>query len=279
MAAPSDRDHYREQPAAWVAALCDRGLRHPRNEDAAAVAADPVPGGRAVLVVCDGVSTSPDSDRASLAAARAARDLLVTSWPTGSSQRAGRAAALASAIATAADRANEAAAASSGTAADGAGSCTFAAAVYEAGLVAFGTVGDTRVYWVPDRGTARQLSVDDSMAELRRAIGVSRGEAEHSPQAHVITRWLGPDSPDHAPTTGSLQLTEPGWLVVCSDGLWNYASEADALQAVIVDLPGRAPAEGTGSAPAVLADALVRWACEQGGEDNITVALARHDPL
>ncbi len=44
-----------------------------------ALDAHPEPGSRAVLVVCDGVSTSTDSDVASLAAARAARDVLVRS--------------------------------------------------------------------------------------------------------------------------------------------------------------------------------------------------------
>ena len=55
--APIPRDHYVEQPASWVAAVCDRGVKHHRNEDATAVAADAEPGSRAVLVVCDGVST------------------------------------------------------------------------------------------------------------------------------------------------------------------------------------------------------------------------------
>ena len=77
--AAAPRDHFVEQPAPWVAAVCDRGIRHPRNEDAVAVAADPEPGTRAVLVVCDGVSSSIDSDVASLAGARAARDVLAAS--------------------------------------------------------------------------------------------------------------------------------------------------------------------------------------------------------
>lgn len=53
--APTARDHYTEHPASWVAACCDRGVRHHRNEDATAVAAEQRPGSRAVLVVCDGV--------------------------------------------------------------------------------------------------------------------------------------------------------------------------------------------------------------------------------
>src|SRR6187200_2320588 len=35
--ARSPRDHFTEQPAAWVAAVCDRGIRHSRNEDAVAL--------------------------------------------------------------------------------------------------------------------------------------------------------------------------------------------------------------------------------------------------
>ena len=57
--APSARDHFEEQPAPWVAGVCDRGIRHYRNEDAMALA---VEADRAVLVVCDGVSNTVDSD-------------------------------------------------------------------------------------------------------------------------------------------------------------------------------------------------------------------------
>ena len=123
--------------------------------------------------------------------------------------------------------------------------------------------------------------MDDSVAQLRIDSGVSREEAEAGPQAHAITKWLGRDAPDLTPTTGSTELTDPGWLVVCSDGLWNYASDAVVLQQVFAEqAAGSAGGSGGGSGggvdPLALAEALVRWACDQGGKDNITVALARH---
>jgi serine/threonine protein phosphatase PrpC len=62
-------------------------------------------------------------------------------------------------------------------------------------------------------------------------------------------------------------VEEPGWLLVCSDGLWNYASEPDALSAQV-------RAIGT-TEPAALALGLVGFANAQGGQDNITVTLAR----
>src|SRR5215208_6215720 len=104
--APTERDHYTEHPASWVAACCDRGVRHHRNEDATAVAAEPNPRSRAVLVVCDGVSTSLDSDIASLAAADAAREVLVAQRPTGLGTPASRMAAVSGAVVKAAAAAN-----------------------------------------------------------------------------------------------------------------------------------------------------------------------------
>jgi serine/threonine protein phosphatase PrpC len=270
--APTERDHYTEQPASWVAACCDRGVRHHRNEDATAVAAEPTPGTRAVLVVCDGVSTSLDSDVASLAAARTARDVLVSHRPAGLGTQTSRVAATAGAIAKAAAAANAAVIDNTAPGSENAASCTFAAAVVEADLVVFGNVGDSRVYWIPDHGSdgdPMELSVDDSVAQARIAMGVPREEAENGPQAHAITKWLGRDSPDFAPRTGSVVVKAPGWVLVCSDGLWNYASEATAIQSLIAEL------SIPESDPLRLAVALVDWANGRGGKDNISVALAR----
>ncbi len=271
--AQSPRDHYVEQPAAWVAACCDRGIRHHRNEDATAIAADEAPGSRAVLVVCDGVSTSTDSDVAALAGARSARDVLVASQPSGLGVAASRAAALAQAFGTATAQANAAVIANTAPESDNAASCTFAAAVVENGLVVYGNVGDSRVYWLPDLGSGDplELSQDDSVAQVRIAMGVPREEAENGPQAHAITKWLGRDSPDISPRTGSVELHVPGWLMVCSDGLWNYCSAATDLQALVASISAT-----TGAEPLPLAQALVAWANTQGGRDNISVALARH---
>ena len=268
--APDPRDHYTEQPAGWVAGCCDRGVKHHRNEDAIAVAAEQAPGSRAVLVVCDGVSTSIDSDVASLAGARRARDVLAAGLPEGLGTPASRVAAITAAVQRAATEANAAVIAHTATGSENPASCTLSAAVLDGDLVVFGNVGDSRSYWIPDSGVAVQLSLDDSMAQARIEMGVSREEAETGPHAHAITKWLGRDSPDIDPQTGSMTLEGPGWLLVCSDGLWNYASEADELQGVVARL------DTGGTDPLALAEALVRWACERGGKDNISAALARH---
>ena len=271
--AHNPRDHYVEQPASWVAACCDRGIRHRRNEDAVAVAADPAPGSRAVLVVCDGVSTSTDSDVAALAGARTARDVLTSAAPAGGQPAAARAADLVEALVLACAQANAAVIAQTAPDSVNAASCTFAAAVLEGDLVVHANLGDSRVYWLPDAGAGDplQLGTDDSMAQARMAMGMGRQEAENGPQAHAITRWLGRDSQDVVPQTGSVEVTVPGWVLVCTDGLWNYCSAATDLQVLVARL-----SEACGGQPLPLAAGLVQWANTQGGRDNISVALARH---
>ncbi len=279
--APSERDHFTEQPAPWVAGVCDRGIRHHRNEDAMALwAQDGADSNRAVLVVCDGVSTSTDSDLASLAAARAARQVLVNARPAGLGVESSRTAALAQIMTVAAAEANAAVVRSSagrpGANAENPASCTFAVAVVDGRQIGYANIGDSRVYWLPDGGDPAALSVDDSVAQVRISMGVPRDQAENSPQAHAITRWLGPDAPDLNPTTGSMVADGPGWVMVCSDGLWNYASAATQLAALV----DRAIADDPGNAqPLQLAGTLTQWANDQGGKDNITVALARLGPL
>jgi serine/threonine protein phosphatase PrpC len=286
--APKRRDHFTEQPAAWVAAVCDRGLRHTRNEDAVALSAGAAQGSHAVLVVCDGVSSSTDSDLASLAAARAARDVLASSHSRGMGAGISQIAAIVARLGAAADAASEAvlevtrnaekAPASDIAPADlslSAASCTFVAAVVEQGQLVVGSVGDSRAYWIPDVGEATALTLDDSFAQMQIDAGVPRAEAESGPQSHAITRWLGTDAPDHEPATATMTLDEPGWLLVCSDGLWNYASPAQDL-ADLVRRTSNTPTVGT--QPLALAEALVSWAKAQGGQDNISAALARIQP-
>ena len=59
----------------------------------------------------------------------------------------------------------------------------------------------------------------------------------------------------------------PGWMLLCSDGLWNHLSTADELRSFI-------QASGL-SEPLFVADALVDHANAGGGYDNITAVLAR----
>ena len=110
------------------------------------------------------------------------------------------------------------------------------------------------------------------MAQVRIEMGVDRVEAENGPQAHAITKWLGRDSTDVVPRTGSIALGVPGWL----DGLLRRPVELLLRRRRPAgpgrDDPGgrRAPTRCRWPGPWSV------WANAQGGRDNISVALARH---
>lgn len=264
MAEATDRTRRTETLAPWLGGSTDIGRRHRTNQDAFALA---VPGsGRAVIVVSDGVSSSLGAERASAVASQTVCDHLARNIDL-------PAAELHEEMRVGYRLANDAVMSQGG---DGSpvGSCTLVVAVVRGAEVAVANVGDTRAYWIADGGRAMQLSVDDSMAQARIDLGMTRQEAETSAQAHAITKWLGPQAPDLVPRVTTMVAEEPGWLLVCSDGLWNYASDPDAMAYLLRQLGSAEVAADAGA----VAAALVGWANEQGGRDNITAAVARIDP-
>lgn len=282
--APNSRDHYAQAPSSWVAGATDRGIRHHRNEDALALDADEEPGSLAICLVCDGVSTATDSDVASMAAANAATQVLrqhCDDWAALATINRpmfdiadiddDELHDLAEVVLTAIWTANQAVLANTVDAEGNPPSCTLVAGLVRDDHMLVASIGDSRAYWVPDRGEALQLSVDDSVAQEQMTLGMSREQAESGPHGHVITRWLGHDAPELRPHLTILPPQESaGYLVVCSDGLWNYASEPATLASLVSD----AVQANDGDLPAACAD-LIDWANDQGGHDNITVSLAR----
>ncbi|GCB49326.1 protein serine/threonine phosphatase prpC [Streptomyces sp. NL15-2K] len=268
-AQPRERDHM-EQDAGPVAAVSDRGLRHHRNEDAFGLGCAALPdGSSAVLaIVCDGVSSATRPDDASLAASRAASEALLAALPLGTHPQQ----AMHDAI-VAASRAVNSLAAEPATALEqlphqNAPACTLVGAVVTSGLLVVGWVGDSRAYWVPvDRSAPpARLTEDDSWAAQMVAAGLmSEAEAYADERAHAITGWLGADAYELEPHTASFKPDRPGVVVVCTDGLWNYAEGAGEMAEVVpLDAAVR---------PLHSARVLVGHALDGGGHDNVTVAV------
>ncbi|MEU6012561.1 protein phosphatase 2C domain-containing protein [Streptomyces sp. NPDC047515] len=270
-AQPRERDHM-EQELGSVAAVSDRGLRHHRNEDSFAVSTTALPDGSpaVVAIVCDGVSSASRPDEASAAAASAANEALLESLPRGTHPQQ----AMHEAIVAAAESVNSLAQ-EPGRAKEhdphrhqNAPACTLVGAVMAAGLLVVGWVGDSRVYWVPDDRTSppARLTEDDSWAAQMVAAGLmSEAEAYADERAHAITGWLGADAYELEPHTASFKPDRSGLVVVCTDGLWNYAESAAEMAAAV-------PADAQ-SRPLHGAQVLVGHALDGGGHDNVTVAL------
>ncbi len=272
--AQGSRDRFVLSPQDWAGGASDVGRRHRRNQDAVAVAAgvDDFGGQLAVVVVSDGVSTSLSSDRASQVAAETACAALVTAQK---SRLADDVEQIADDVSAAFAVANARIIEEAGEAPPGSYATTMIIAIWHGGRVLIGNVGDSRAYWCPDDEPAALLSVDDSLAQARISLGVSREVAETGAQAHAITKWLGPDAHDATPSLSLLELACPGWLLVCSDGLWNYASDPETLAGVLRE----ATRQPVNQSAALISSRLVDWANEQGGRDNISVALMRLELL
>ena len=70
-----------------------------------------------------------------------------------------------------------------------------------------------------------------------------------------------------------IERAGPGVVLVCSDGLWNYRPEPTDLAAIALLFPA-AQAD-----PLAAAVALVKFAVDAGGADNITAVLAPFPPV
>ncbi len=247
-----------------AAAVSDQGLVHHRNEDSFHLE---VAGDRDVtVVVCDGISSASAGNVAARNAASAAGEMLAQAV-SDPDKDAGQ--AIVEAIQAAVEAVIQVEWTTRVKRVDP--SCTLVSAVCRGGDITVGWVGDSRAYWF-DSEQALQLTVDDSFAEEGIAKGLLTPEqAAKSPFLHSITHWVGPDAPERPPRTVSLRPERPGRLVLCTDGLWNYAPSADELSRLIGALPD-------GAAPAAVARALADTANERGGHDNITVAVVDIDP-
>jgi serine/threonine protein phosphatase PrpC len=86
----------------------------------------------------------------------------------------------------------------------------------------------------------------------------------------VITRWLGVNAGEVDPHVVTVEPEGPGVILVCSDGLWHYLDDAEAMAAAALPLAHEDPLAA--------ARVLTAIALDGGGHDNITVAVVPFPP-
>lgn len=125
-------------------------------------------------------------------------------------------------------------------------------------------VGDSRGY-VIRKDHIRLATKDQSLVQQLVDVGqISESEAETHMFRNVILQALGAQS-DITPVTGRIRLRQGDVLLLCSDGLSGKLRAEDIQQIVVNSQDNLAKA----------CDALIEEANNRGGEDNITVVLAR----
>ncbi|MEV0778666.1 PP2C family protein-serine/threonine phosphatase [Streptomyces sp. NPDC050433] len=241
---PAYRSHIETTLGTVAAGVSDRGRRRGVNADAMALTGT---GDWTIGVVCDGVSMSPRAERAAQVATTVGADHLRAGLRQGALPE--------TVLAEAAARAGRAVSALAASV-DEAPACTYVAGIAGPEGVWCAWIGDSRAYWLPDEGTCMVLTEDDS--------------GQHD----ALTAWLGADAGEPAARSRSYRPPGPGRLLLCTDGLTRHLSDADALRAVLARNGHSTPPDRT---PLEDARALIGYAMDAGGQDNIT-ALLIHTP-
>jgi len=141
---------------------------------------------------------------------------------------------------------------------------TVTATIVQSGLAYIAQVGDSRAYLI--RGQQiKQLTKDQSFVQMLIDAGAIQPEQAASVPQNVIMQALG-TQPNVKVAMTTIRLFRNDCLLLCSDGLSNKLGPDEMKQAVeqAGDLKGACRA-------------LINVANERGGEDNITVVLARFD--
>jgi protein phosphatase len=145
----------------------------------------------------------------------------------------------------------------------GMGATLTAAAVTQDG-VGLLQVGDSRGYVIRG-GQIKLATKDQSLVQQLVDVGqISEQEAETHMFRNVILQALGAQA-ELQPVTGSVRVFRGDVLLLCSDGLSGKLRGEDMLRIV----------QESGGDLRRACEALVDEANERGGEDNITVVLAR----
>jgi PPM family protein phosphatase len=236
-------------------------LRH-RNEDFFALGSTTDVD---VLVVCDGVSKSQQPDKAAQAAATLVHDgLLKCSSKTDVEL-------VMMDLLREADAAIRALPIDAGNPEDPP-QTTIVAAVRHGNQITIGWLGDSRAYWL-DPANMRQLTTDHSWAnEVVTAGEMTLEKAMQHRNSHGITRTLGgtANAPADEPAIVQVEITAPGWLLLCTDGFWDSQKDPTAFERFVLD---RIASQIAGDNAMKLAWRLVEDACASRGHDNTTVAV------
>jgi len=237
-----------------AAASSDVGLRRKANEDRFALAPE-----LGLYLVADGMGGHTAGNVASALAAEAALAAVQT--------LEGAAATLSEKLRYAVASANRAIFQMAQQQPEYAGmGTTLVAFLAGGGRAALAHVGDSRAYLIRAR-RIRQLTDDHSIVgELLRRNEISEHAAREHPHRHVLTRALGVREAVEA-DLAELTLELGDLFVLCSDGLTNHLEDDEIAKLGSEEKETQE-----------ICNNMVDLANHRGGEDNITVVVARCDP-
>ncbi len=140
---------------------------------------------------------------------------------------------------------------------------TLTAALILGQQMTIGHVGDSRAYAI-HHGGGEALTRDHSLVKRLEELGqISSEEAAIHPQRNVLYRALG-QGEVLEPDIFTAPFPQPGYLLICSDGLWSVIPENTLFNTVLASKDLHTACQK-----------LVVAANEAGGPDNISVILVQ----
>lgn len=221
----------------------DVGKAREQNQDSAWAE---VSGGRAVLVVADGMGGHEGGAEASVTATSLMRDAVGDTPPNTLPDMEELFASIAEAVAVAAPD----------------GGTTLVAAVIIDDRLDVWHVGDSRAYVLRD-GNLLRITTDHSWVQALVDTGkLSADEAARHPRRNVLLRAIGKGRESN-PSHSAMRFLPDDVLLLCSDGLHGVVPE-DEIASILKR--GEVLSEKTAI--------LIEAALDRGAPDNISVALA-----
>jgi len=145
------------------------------------------------------------------------------------------------------------------------GGTTLTAALVIGEQVTTAHVGDSRAYFIFPDGRMKVVTQDHSYVQRLLELGqITEKEAMNHPQRNVLYRALGQAEPFRA-DVNTFDLPHPGYLMICSDGLWGVVPEIEIFR--IINSSKNLPHA---------CHQLVEAANAAGGPDNISVVLVEY---
>lgn len=129
-------------------------------------------------------------------------------------------------------------------------------------LMIIGHVGDSRAYVLKEAVLCKITNDHSLVAELVKNGTITEIEAQHHPQKNIITRALGTDDNIEVDIE-FITIDGESTVLLCTDGLTNMVNDSE-IESVLINYNVNDAARK-----------LIDLANEQGGFDNITVAIAR----
>ena len=150
--------------------------------------------------------------------------------------------------------------------------CVLTAGLFDlqSGCLNVAHVGDARLYQWHD-GTLRKLTHDHSLVGYSEDSGLlTEEEAMNHPQRNIVERFLG-DRMHHLEDQGFIEsaifpLQDGMSFIFCSDGLTDMITSAEISLIV----------QNNENNLEDCVNALIKSACDHGGNDNVTVVMARY---